>query len=118
MDFNKSISLAMAKTMQQMSDFVFISMANFTLVRRDSCQEHLRSGIKKDTLNALRTTPLNMATLFHDNVLKKADEEIAQFENKGLKARHISGQLNVVPDKLSSLGQTIQSGLSFQIYFS
>ena len=31
-----------------------------------------------------------------------------------LKARHIPGWLNVVADKLSRLGQTIQSGLSFQ----
>ena len=31
-----------------------------------------------------------------------------------LKARHIPGRLNVVADKLSRLGQTIQSCLSFQ----
>ena len=31
-----------------------------------------------------------------------------------LKARHIPGQLDVVADKLSRLGQTIQSGLSFR----
>ena len=66
MDFNESISLAMAKTMQQLSHFLFISMANITLARRDSYLYHLRYGIKQDTLDALRTAPLHMATLFLD----------------------------------------------------
>ena len=34
--FNRSISQAMARTMQDLSEGVFISMANFTLARRDS----------------------------------------------------------------------------------
>ena len=34
--FNQSISQAMARTMQDLSEGVFISMANFTLARRDS----------------------------------------------------------------------------------
>ena len=34
--FNRSISRAMARTMQDISEGVFISMANFTLARRDS----------------------------------------------------------------------------------
>ena len=34
--FNRSISQAMARTMQDLSEGVSISMANFTLARRDS----------------------------------------------------------------------------------
>ena len=34
--FNQSISQAMARTMQDLSDGIFISMANFTVARRDS----------------------------------------------------------------------------------
>ena len=34
--FNQSISQAMARTMQDLSEGVFINMANFTLARRDS----------------------------------------------------------------------------------
>ena len=83
MDFTQSISLAMAKTMQHLSDFVFNSMANITLTRRDFYLNHLRSAIKQDTLKTLRTAPLHLATLFPDTVLKKAEEDIAQFENKG-----------------------------------
>ena len=51
--------------------------------RRDSYLTHLRSGITHDTLNALRTAPLHRATLLPNSALKMAEEEIAQFENKG-----------------------------------
>ena len=34
--FNRSVSQAMARTMQDLSEAVFINMANFTLARRDS----------------------------------------------------------------------------------
>ena len=34
--FNRSISQAMARTMQDLSEGVFISVANFMLARRDS----------------------------------------------------------------------------------
>ena len=36
MDFNASITHAMTKTMEHLSDFVFVSVANTTLARRDS----------------------------------------------------------------------------------
>ena len=83
MDFNASISQAMAKTMEHLSDFVFVSIANLTLLRRDSYQPHMRSGIKPDTLAALRTAPLQLATLFPDSVLRKAEEDISSYESKG-----------------------------------
>ena len=52
MDFNSSICQAMAKTMEYLSDFVFVSLANITLARRDSCLFHVNSGIKPDTRNS------------------------------------------------------------------
>ena len=56
-------------------------MANITLARRDYHLDHLRCGIKQDTLAALRTAPLHLATLFPDSVLKKAEDDIV-YENK------------------------------------
>ena len=53
--FNRSISQAMAKTMQDLSEGVFISVANFTLARRDTYLEYLHAGVKQDTLAALCT---------------------------------------------------------------
>ena len=47
--FNLSISQAMGRTMQDLSEGVFISMANFTLAPRDSYLEYLHAGVKQDT---------------------------------------------------------------------
>ena len=55
--FNRSVSQAMARTMLDLSEGVFINMANFTLARRDSYLEYLHAGVKQDTLNALGTSP-------------------------------------------------------------
>ena len=41
--------------MEHLTDFVFISLGNFTLARRDSYRTHVKTGIKPDTLAALRT---------------------------------------------------------------
>ena len=87
MDFNARISQAMAKTMEHLSDFVFVFnklfMANLTLASQDSYLYHLKTGIKPNTLAALIAAPLQMATLFPDNILKQAKEDIAIFESKG-----------------------------------
>ena len=44
--FNRSISQAMARTIQDLSEGVFISVANFTLARRDSYLEYFTRGSK------------------------------------------------------------------------
>ena len=72
----------MAKAVEHLSDFVFVSMANVTLVRRDSYLAHVNSGLKQDTLASLRQAPLDLPTLFPDSVLRKADEDISKFEDK------------------------------------
>ena len=66
MDFNVSITQAA----------VFITMGNLTLAHRDAYLSHLKNGIKPDTLAALRTGPLHIATLFPEAVIKRAEEEI------------------------------------------
>ena len=57
-------------------------MANLTLVRRDSYLGNLKTGIKPDTFSALRNCPLNTHAVFPDAVIRKAENEIAQFETK------------------------------------
>ena len=81
-DFNSNISQAMAKTMEHLSDFVFVAVANSTLARRDAYLSHLKAGIKPDTLASLRTAPLQMNTLFPDEILKQAEQDFANFEAK------------------------------------
>ena len=83
MEFNSSITQAAVKAMEHLTDFVFITMGNLTLVRRDAYLNHVKNGIKPDTLAALRTAPLHISTLFLDAVIKWAEEEIAHYDNKG-----------------------------------
>ena len=57
-DFNASISQAMAKTMEHLSDFVFVSMANFTL--KDIGKEinlNIFESIQGVVMNAQKTPP-------------------------------------------------------------
>ena len=79
---NRSITQAMARIMQDLSDGVFVNVANFTLARRDSYLDFVRSGIKQDTLCLLRSAPLHMSALFPDDIVAKAEEEIQHFEDK------------------------------------
>ena len=80
LDFNSSVCQAMAKAMEHLTDFVFVNMANTTLLRRDSYLSYLKAGVKADTLNALRSAPLELDTLFPDSVIKQAEEDIANFD--------------------------------------
>ena len=70
MDFNSSICQAMAKSMEHLTDFVFVNMAIVTLLRKDSYLAYLKAGIKANMLAALRTAPLHLSTLFPDSVIK------------------------------------------------
>ena len=72
MDFNSSITQAVTKTMEHLTDFV--SMGNLTLARRDSYLSHLKTGVKPYTLAALRTAPVQLATPFPDSILKHAED--------------------------------------------
>ena len=76
LDFNSSIYQAMAKSMEHLTDFVFVSMANATLLRRELYLAYLKAGIKADTL----TAPLHISTLFLNMVLKQAEEDISNYD--------------------------------------
>ena len=89
--FSWSISQAMARTMQDLSEGVFINMANFTLARNDSYLDYLHAGVKQDTVNALRTSPVHLNSLFPDQLITKAEEEICRSEERcssGTSHRH------------------------------
>ena len=82
MTFDRSITQAVARTMQDLSDRVFINMTNLTLARQDSYMDFLKQGIKQDTLTSLRNAPLYMSALFLDHLVAKAEEEIRHHEDK------------------------------------
>ena len=82
--FNRSVSQsqAIARTMQDLSEAVFINMANFTLARRDSYLDYLHAGVKQDTVHALRTSPVHLNALFPVQLLAKAEEEVSKSEER------------------------------------
>ena len=79
--FNQNVSFAMGKSLQHLSDFTFVQMANLTLLHRDLYLENLKPGVKHDTFSALRNCPLNGHALFLDVVIRKAEDEITQYES-------------------------------------
>ena len=80
--FNRSISQAMQRTMQDHSEGLFICMANLTLVCMDNNLEFIRGGVKPDTLTALHIFPVHLHSLFPDSLLVKAEEEISPSEER------------------------------------
>ena len=97
MTFNSSITQAAAKSMEHLTDFVFITMGNSTLARRDAYLSHLKIGIKPDTFAALRTAPLQGGTLFPDAIIKKAEEEISHYDSRGQSASFDRNKLRYHP---------------------
>ena len=80
MTFNQSITFAMVKTTQGLSDFVFVNMANTTFARRD------RTGIISSLVSSMTLGlpsgmhPLVLASVFSDSAFHKAEDEIADMK--------------------------------------
>ena len=105
MDFNSSITQSMAKTLEHLTDFVFVTVANTTLPRPDSYLSHLKLGIKPDTFAALRTGPLHIPTLFPDIANLKA-------RDKPSLGRKVAFTLTSVRTNIqNSLSQTVLLGI-------
>ena len=71
LDFNSSVCQAMAKSMEHLTEFIFVTMANTTLLRRGA--------------------PLHLDTLFPDNIVKRAEDDITSFD-KGRSASVYKGR--------------------------
>ena len=62
--------------MQDLSESVFINMANLTLARCDRYLDYLKAEVKQDILTALCNAQLHIQSLFPDHLLIKAEEEV------------------------------------------
>ena len=62
--FHSSVSVALGTAFQHLADSLFVQLANFGLLRRDSYLEHVKPGLKSDTWNKLRNAPLFTYGLF------------------------------------------------------
>ena len=70
----------MACTMHDLSEGIFINVANLTLARSNSYLDFVKAGIKQDTVS--RTAPCYMSALLPDHLISKAQEEIRHHEDK------------------------------------
>ena len=79
---------------------------------RDSYLDHLKSGIKQDTLNSLGNAPLNPVMVFPDSVLTKVEDKISQYDNKGYNSglSHKTGCNNPYAHSTKSSQDTSCSG--------
>ena len=79
--FHSSVSVALGAALQHLTDSLFVQLENFILLRRDSYLEFMKPGVKADTWNKLRNTPLFCSALFPDNILATAEQDILKHEN-------------------------------------
>ena len=79
--FHTSVSFALGTSLQQLTDNLFVQLANFVILGRDSYLDYLKAGVKPDTWNRLRNAPLFSSGLFSDDVLAIAEQDIIKHEN-------------------------------------
>ena len=79
--FHSSVSVALGTALQHLPDSLFVQLANFIFLRRDSYLEYVKPGLKSDTWNKLRNTPLLSSRLFPDDVLATAEQDTIKHEN-------------------------------------
>ena len=82
--FHQSVSVAMGTALQHLADSLFVNLSNIILLRRDSYLEHVKPGIKPDTLNNLRNAPMFGHGFFPDSVLATAEQDISKHESAGV----------------------------------
>ena len=72
----------MGKAMQHLADILFVQMGSITLLRRDVYLDQIKPGIKPDMWCALHNSPLNSLGLFPDDMVPRAEDEIAKAETE------------------------------------
>ena len=78
--FRTSVSIALGTSLQHLTDSLFVQLANFVLLKRDSYLDYLKTGVKADTWNRLRNAPLFHSGLFPDDILAIAEQDIIKHE--------------------------------------
>ena len=87
MAFHQKVSVAMGTSLQHLADSLFVNMANLVLLRRDSYLDFVKQGVKQDTMNLLRNTPLFGYGLFPDAAIMSAEQDIQKFEASSVAQR-------------------------------
>ena len=78
--FHTSVSIALGTSLQHLTDNLFVQLANFDILSRDTYLDYLKPGVKPDTWNRLRNAPLFSSGLFPDDVFAIAEQDIIKHE--------------------------------------
>ena len=84
-EFNHQLTTSISGALEDLSDGIFANLANCVLLRRDSFLDHLKPGINTDTLHKLRSGPFHMATLFSEEVISQAEDDLRHMEQRSRK---------------------------------
>ena len=81
----------MGTALQHLADSLIVHLANLILVCRDAYLEHVKPGVKQDTMNLLRDSPLFGCGLFPDAAINTAEQDITKYESTGVAPEPSSG---------------------------
>ena len=82
--FHQNVSMAMGTALQHLADSLLVHLANLILLRQDSYLEFVKPGVKPNTWNLLRNTPMFGYGLFPDSVLNTTEQDINRHESAGV----------------------------------
>ena len=80
MAFHQRVSVAMVRSLQHLADSLFVQLSNLILLRRDAYLDFVKTGVKQDTMNLLRNTPLFGYGLFPDAAIVTAEQDMHKHE--------------------------------------
>ena len=81
-EFNHQLTTAISGALEDLSDGIFTNLANSVLMRRDSFLDSLKPGINTDTLVKLRSGPFHAETLFTEDAIAQAEDDLRHLEQR------------------------------------
>ena len=84
MAFRQSVSIAMGTALQHLADSLFVHLSNLILIRRDAYLDHVKTGIKQDTMNLLCNASLFGYLLLRDAAICTVEQDIIKHESSGV----------------------------------
>ena len=81
-EFSHRLTSSVSNVIRDITDGTLANLANTVLMRRDSYLEGLKPGVSLETLGKLRAGPFHSETLFEEDTLARAEEELRQAESK------------------------------------
>ena len=84
MAFHQSVSITMGTALQHLAGSLFVHRSNLILIRRDVYLDHVKTGIKQDTMNLLCNASLFGYLLFQDAAICTVEQDITKHESSGV----------------------------------